>query len=480
MSRAQTILGPILNPRANGTVEFTPDGALSCDEAGTTDYAGPAASLPQSLACGERSRTASSRPSRRTTAVITPPFLDAHIHIPQHPIRGRFVEGVGGNPPEGRLIAGLNRNVFPAEARCADANPAARVTETFARDTLANGVIGGSAYMTVHPHATRIGMLGLYAPGGIDHFWSVGLVLMNQNCPTYLRTNESMLERDVADLARDFRERLILTDRFAVSCDTPLRKRAVALAAKSGLRMQTHLNEQRREKAFVEQTLYPNYDNYTDVYRRDGLLDRDAILAHCVHMSSEEFDIVAQKRASIAHCPTSNTLLGSGIMPLDEVVSRGIDYAICTDVGASPTVSILAEMAQFLKVHAGRSRYGTPSEALFRATFAPARIMHLDEQLGTLSEGRPLNFIEIECEPIPPMARADDVVLMLLGRPDARPLRGALDDLQRFGLDDGPALGLLERDVNETAKRLENRVVRVTLGGHTVYNRPTPPGGSSS
>ncbi|MDQ3440778.1 MAG: amidohydrolase family protein [Planctomycetota bacterium] len=474
MSRAQTILGPILNPRANGTVEFTPDGALSCDEAGTIDYAGPAASLPQSLACGERSRTASSRPSRRTTAVITPPFLDAHIHIPQHPIRGRFVEGVGGNPPEGRLIAGLNRNVFPAEARCKDLHVAKQVVETFLADTLANGVVGGSAYMTTHPAAVRIALERL------PKEWSVGLVLMNQNCPPTLCTDVTELYGAVEALARDFGTRFILTDRFAVAVDAELRTRAVTLAQNYGLRMQTHLNEQLGEKWLVEHKLCPGYANYTDVYLRDGLLDCDAILAHCVRMCGTEFDVIAGKRASVAHCPTSNTLLGSGIMPLDEVVSRGIDYAICTDVGASPTVSILAEMAQFLKVHAGRSRYGTPSEALFRATFAPARIMHLDEQLGTLSEGRPLNFIEIECEPIPPMARADDVVLMLLGRPDARPLRGALDDLQRFGLDDGPALGLLERDVNETAKRLENRVVRVTLGGHTVYNRPTPPGGSSS
>jgi cytosine/adenosine deaminase-related metal-dependent hydrolase len=244
--------------------------------------------------------------------------------------------------------------------------------------------------------------------------------------------------------------------------------------------MQTHLNEQLREKEFVEKKLYPDYANYTDVYRRDGLLDCDPILAHCVRMSSSEFDVIAEKRSSVAHCPTSNTLLGSGIMPLDEVIARGIDYAICTDVGASPTVSILAEMAQFLKVHAGRSGQATPSETLFRATLTPARIMHLDDQLGTLAVGRSLSFVEVECEPIPSVARADDVILMLLGRPDARPLRGALDDLHRSGLDDGPALGLLERDVRDMAKRLENRVIRVTLAGDVVYNRPTPPGGSAS
>ena len=406
--------------------------------------------------------------------VITPPFLDAHIHIPQHPIRGRFMEGVGGNPPGGRLIAGLDRNVFPAEARCADEHVARQVVESFLADTLANGVVGGSAYMTTHPQATRIALERLPAT------WSVGLVLMNQNCPRELCTDQATLYEVVEGLAKDFQKRLILTDRFAVAVGTELRTRAVTLAQNYGLRMQTHLNEQLREKQFVEKKLYPDYANYTDVYLRDGLLDCDAILAHCVRMSGAEFDVIAGKHSSVAHCPTSNTLLGSGIMPLDEVVSRGIDYAICTDVGASPTVSILAEMAQFLKVHAGRSRHAMPSEALFRATLAPARIMGLDDQLGTFAVGRPLSFIEIECDPIPPIARSDDAILMLLGRPDASTLRGALDELQRVGLDDGPALGLLERDVRDTANRLENRVIRVTLAGRVVYNRPTPPGGSAS
>jgi cytosine/adenosine deaminase-related metal-dependent hydrolase len=64
-----------------------------------------------------------------------------------------------------------------------------------------------------------------------------------------------------------------------------------------------------------------------------------------------------------------------------------IPYAICTDVGASPTTSILAEMAQFLKVHAGRSDYATPQEALFRTTLAPAQLLELSDRLGRLEPG---------------------------------------------------------------------------------------------
>src|SRR5206468_2977220 len=130
------------------------------------------------------------------------------------------------------------------------------------------------AYMTVHTPATR-DALELLGPE-----WHVGLVLMQRFCPTYLRTDEANLDDDVASLASDFGTRLIVTDRFAGAVDSPLRRRGVELARRHGLRMQTHLNEQRTEKAWIEQ-LYPDAASYTDVYRRDGLLERAPILAHC-------------------------------------------------------------------------------------------------------------------------------------------------------------------------------------------------------
>ena len=465
MSRAQTILGSILNPRAEGSVQFIKSGALACDDAGTITYVGLADALPPSVVA----------PQRSAGGDILPPFLDAHIHIPQHPIRGHFMDGIEFDPPEGRLLAGLNRNVFPEEAKCESADVAERVVRDFARDTLAQGVIGGAAYMTVHESASKIALSRLH------EFWSVGLVLMEMNCPKYLRTDPQRAEAHMRGLAERFGGRYIVTDRFAVAVSSPLRRTAVRIAETFDLRAQTHLNEQLREKAFVEKELYPERASYTDVYARDGLLARSPILAHCIHMTKPELDLVASSAgAAVAHCPTSNTLLCSGIMPLDEMSGRGIDYAICTDVGASPTTSILAEMAQFLKVHAGRSKCATPPEALYRSTLAPARILGLSDRLGTLAVGRPMTFIEVE-----PFARdaasADDAILRgLLGLTAADlnspPLREAFDELQAARLDCGRHLDALERDVRQTAKRLENRVVRVTLEGAPMYNRPTPGG----
>lgn len=397
----QIIRGPMLAPCDDGSVVYHADGALAYNGQGVLRFAGAWDQLQSQL-------PADAAPARRADGVILPPLLDLHTHVPQHPIRGRFAEGISDDAPGGRLLNGLKRNVFPAEARCNAKDHARRVTEAFAADTLAHGIVGGAVYMTVSAAAAEIA-LEILPPA-----WSVGLVLMNQNCPADLRTDEPSLESDVARLAGRFGRRLIVTDRFAVVVNTPLRRTGSALAERFGLRTQTHLNEQTAEKHLVENELYPQASSYTDVYRRDGLLDHDCIAAHCVHMSPPEWEMLAAAGAVIAHCPTSNLLLGSGLMPLDQVIHHKIPFAIATDMGASPTVSMLAEMGRFLLVHAGRSIHATPSRALWHATVAPARILGLEEMVGRLEPGRPASFIEVQ--PTGPLAAdsADDAIRALL------------------------------------------------------------------
>ncbi|HEV7300993.1 MAG TPA: amidohydrolase family protein [Tepidisphaeraceae bacterium] len=452
------IRGPILNPQSDGSVDFIADGILVASRDGTAiDYVGPyMAAIHANLNI------------RQSNGLILPPLTDCHIHIPQHPIRGHFLDGVTDDTPHGRLLAGLERNVFPAEAECDDAAHAERVTWRFLQDTLAQGVTGGAAYMTVSPAATRIA-LEILPPS-----WSVGMVLMNQNCPSYLRTDEATVDHDLDVLAAEFGQRFIVTDRFAVAVSSPLRRRAVATAAKHGLRMQTHLNEQIGEKAFVERFLYPQHGTYTNVYAVDGLLSHAPILAHCVHMSPTEFDQIAAAGAFVAHCPTSNALLGSGIAPLDRIAERNIPYAICTDVGASPTTSLLAEMAQFLRVHEGRSTRATPSEALFRVTLGADAVMQRSPRPAAFAAGEPVSFIEVDTfAPVTVAMSADEVIRdTLLGyRAAVDHMMDAYSALELAGLSTGHAMSSIKVDVATAVARLEGRVARVTLGGVVAFDR---------
>lgn len=421
----QIVRGPLLAPQPGGAVTCVADGALAADSAGVLQFAGEWRALANQLPRDVR--------VRRSAGVMLPPLLDIHTHVPQHPVRGRFCEGVPDDAPGGKLLAGLKRNIFPAEARCNDAAFAERVTRGFLADTLAHGVVGGAAYMTPSADATEAALSIL------PQAWSVGLVMMNQRCPPDLCSDEAALDADVERLAARFGRRVIVTDRFAVAVSSSLRRRGSALAGRFGLRTQTHLNEQPGEKALVETVLYPEAGSYTNVYLRDGLLDHHCIAAHCIQMKPDEWKVLRDTGSAIAHCPTSNLLLGSGIMSLDAVLDHGIPYALGTDVGASPTVSMLAEMGRFLQVHQGRTTRATPAEALYRATLAPAEILGLDAQLGRLHAGRPMSFIEAAATIAPTeMTSADEVIR-----------------------------ALLPSDLGAPAPSVQ----RVTLAGHIVYER---------
>lgn len=442
------IRSSLLYSRSDGQAVYLADGCLIANESGRIEHVGPWAEIA--------SRISPDQPVRRyADAIVMPPMLDLHTHVSQHTVRGRFLAGVTDLPEEGRLVAGLNRNVFPAELRCADAGYAREVAQAFQADALANGVVGGAAYMTVHPGATEAALEVL------GDAWRVGLVMMDQNCPEALRTDPANLERDVTRLVERFGRRFIVTDRFALGCSSALRRTGVELAKRHELRMQTHLNEQPAEKRFVEQVLYPDASSYCGIYQEDGLLDCRPILAHCVHNRPEELAMLRGRGATIAHCPVSNTLLGSGIMPLDAIIEAEIDWCLCTDVGASPTTSLLVEMAQFLVVQRGRSRRATPSAALYRTTLAPAKAIGLDDRMGTFAVGMPLAYVAVGCAgPAEAGADVDRMIeRRLLGLDEAD--FGDSDVLDRLAGDQpvsGEDLRRLSNAVADRVRRLKHRI----------------------
>jgi hypothetical protein len=176
----------------------------------------------------------------------------------------------------------------------------------------------------------------------------------------------------------------------------------------------------------------------------------------------------------IAHCPTSNALLGSGVMRLEEVKRRGIPYAICTDVGASPTTSILCEMAEFLRDHAGVHPSATAEEALYRSTLAPAGILGIDGKVGSFEVGKPLSFIEIEPATAVVETSAEEVIRRHLLEVPAEgwPPHGEVRKrLARQGLESPREMDTLAGDVEETVARLGRKVRRVVLHGKQVWRR---------
>jgi cytosine/adenosine deaminase-related metal-dependent hydrolase len=210
------------------------------------------------------------------------------------------------------------------------------------------------------------------------------------------------------------------------------------------------------------------------VYKEDGLLNHRPILAHCIWMGGDEWSMVRDSGSVVAHCPTSNAVLGSGVMRLEEVKRRGIPYAICTDVGASPTTSMLCEMAEFLRDHAGLHPTATAEEALYRSTLAPAEILGVDERLGSFEVGKPLSFIEIEPAGTVNETSAEEVIRRHLLEIDPEGWPPHADVRKRLaaeGLDPPRDMDTLAADAEATVAKLDRKVRRVVMDGKPLWNR---------
>ena len=132
----------------------------------------------------------------------------------------------------------------------------------------------------------------------------------------------------------------ILTPRFAPSCSSHLLSELGTLASDTNLPIQTHISENTSECALVA-SLFPSCSSYADVYDKHGILTSRTVLAHAVHLSSQEKDLVKVKKAKISHCPVSNTSLSSGLCPVRDLLDRGIEVGLGTDVSGGYSTSIL-------------------------------------------------------------------------------------------------------------------------------------------
>jgi guanine deaminase len=283
--------------------------------------------------------------------LISPGFIDAHLHLPQFGF-----EGCDGLP----LLDWLEKIVYHAEERWAGEEEALRDTARAYSRMLAAGTLGYAGFLTSHftgvVSVLRVGQqLPLRA--------IVGQAAVDRNVPPEL------LGQELARLARSERGRtdISVNPRFAVACTEEL-MRKLAQRAGSTHFIQTHLAESVVECRRVRE-LFPDDANYTSVYERMGLLGERTLLAHCVHLSENEWKLIAQRRCVVVHCPTANTFLRSGVFNLDAAREHGVRLALGSDVAAGPDVAMpcvargMIDVAKIRALEGDGSYVPTPAEA---------------------------------------------------------------------------------------------------------------------
>ena len=161
-------------------------------------------------------------------------------------------------------------------------------------------------------------------------------------------TRETIAHSQAIDPKRELVEPII-TPRFAPSCSSAALHGLGALAKEEDLPIQTHISENRDEIALVRE-LFPNCRHYADVYASHGLLTDRTVLAHAIHLSREEREVIKQHGAGVSHCPVSNSYLSSGLCPVRELLDMGINVGLGTDVSGGWSPSILTAAREALGV----------------------------------------------------------------------------------------------------------------------------------
>jgi guanine deaminase len=387
-----------------------PDGVVICRD-GVIEQVGPASEILRSLPTG-------TPVTHHEGCLIAPGFIDTHVHYVQTGMIASYGE---------QLLDWLNRYAFPAEMAFKDPAYAETMARVFCDELLRNGTTTALVFCAVYPQSVD----ALFAEAERRGMRIIaGKVLMDRNAPEELRdTAQQGYDQSKALIARWHgrgRSLYAITPRFAGTSTPPQLDAAGTLWREHpGVLMQTHISENRREIEWTAE-LFPERKNYLDVYDHHGLIGKRAVLAHGVHLSEDEICRCHESETAIAHCPTSNLFLGSGLFQMSRFKDpkRPVQVGLGTDVGGGTSFSLLATMGAAYEIAQLNGRTLRAVEAFYLATLGGARALALEDKIGALAPGREADLIVLDPKATPLLAlrsgRAESIedllfALMMLG-----------------------------------------------------------------
>jgi len=309
--------------------------------------------------------------------LVLPGFIDTHVHCPQ-------LEVIGSYGTE--LLDWLKRYTFPSETAFADPARSRAGAEVFLDALLASGTTSAVVFPTVH----KVSAEALFDSAAARGMRLVtGKVLMDRHAPDGLRDDVAQAEKDCVDLINRFhgRDRLsyAVTVRFAPTSTPEQLAMAGALCrGDASLYMQTHVAENRAEVAWVGE-LFPQARSYLDVYDDVGLVHERSVLAHGIYLDPRDRVVIADRGAQVAHCPSSNLFLGSGLFDWRDAA---FNISLASDVGGGTSLSLQRNMQDAYKIQALRGERLTAWAALHAATRGAAEALQLGAEIGGLSVGQ--------------------------------------------------------------------------------------------
>jgi len=362
--------------------------------------------------------------TRYDNCLIVPGLIDCHVHYPQTEIIGAFGK---------HLLDWLQNYAFVAEQKFGNFDHAQAVAQLFLRESVRCGTTTSSVFCTVDPES-------------VDAFFSqsqrlnmrniAGKVLMDRNAPAeLLESAQQGYDRTQVLIDRwhgKGRSLYGVTPRFAPTSTVAQMELTGAIwNSNPGTYLQSHVAENLREIEWVRE-LFPSGRNYVDVYAQYGQLGERSIFGHGVHLGEDELAVLHETGTAIAHCPTSNLFLGSGLFDIASVSDsrRPVRVGLATDLGAGTSFSLLVSMNEAYKIAQLRGYALSAHEAFYLATRGAARALYLDDKIGSISAGMEADLAVLDLAATPLQGyriqqanSLDEVLFVLMTLGDDRTVR---------------------------------------------------------
>lgn len=330
-----------------------------------------------------------------TDSVITAGFIDSHVHYPQTQIIGAYGK---------QLIDWLNKYTFIAEQQFKSKEHSSEVSKVFLQECLKNGTTTTSTFCTVFPESVdaffeeseKLGMRNI-----------AGKVMMDRNAPDALTDTPEQGYEETKALIKKWhgkgRQLYCVTPRFApTSSPEQMEMTGKVWKEHPGTYLQSHVSENLGEVAWVKE-LYPECSGYLDVYDKYGQLGPRAIYGHGIHLTEEELQRCHDTGTAIAHCPTSNLFLGSGLFNISNAMKseRPVRVGLATDLGAGTSFSMLQTMNEAYKVAQLNGFPLSSGHAFYLATRGTAKALYLEDKIGSIAPGMEADIVVLDLKSTP-------------------------------------------------------------------------------
>ncbi len=337
--------------------------------------------------------------------LLMPGFIDTHVHFPQMQVIASWAA---------QLLDWLNTYTFPEEGKFADPAHATRIAGAFFDELLRHGTTTAAAFCSVHQasadaffsaaHQRNLRMIG-------------GKVMMDRNAPDSVCDTPESGYRDTKALIERWhgkgRGLYAITPRFAITSTPEQMAMAGALAAEHPeCYVQTHLSENHDEISLTAE-LYPDAEDYLNVYERYGLLGPRSLFGHCLHLSEREISVMAQTGSVAVFCPTSNLFLGSGLYDEAGLRTQNVRRAIATDIGGGTSYSMLRTLDEGYKVLQMQRQRLHPLKSFYWITLGNARCLSLEDKIGTLDPETEADIVVLNSRATSAMALRMETVTSL-------------------------------------------------------------------